>query len=51
MLNNAKYTGSAVALQTTTQGYEKKKRVATKTVFQIDNDHEAIISKEVFVAV
>lgn len=51
MLTNAKYTGSAVALQTTTQGYEKKKRVATKTVFQIDDDHEAIISKEMFAAV
>ena len=50
-MTNAKYTGSAVALQTTTQGYEKKTRVPTQTVFQIDDDHEAIISKEMFVAV
>ena len=51
MLTNAKYTGTAVTLQTTTQGYEKKTRVPTQTVYQIDDDHEAIISKELFAAV
>ena len=51
MLTNAKYTGTAVALQTTTQGYEKKKRVPSQVIYQVDDDHEAIISKETFIAV
>lgn len=51
MLTNVKYIGTAVALQTTTEGYEKKKRVPSQVIYQIDNDHEAIISKETFLAV
>ena len=51
MLTNVKYIGTAVALQTTTEGYEKKKRVPSQVIYQVDDDHEAIISKETFLAV
>ena len=51
MLTNSKYTGNAVALKSTTEGYEKKKRVVSKTMYCVENDHEAIISVEDFVAV
>lgn len=51
MLTNSKYTGNAVALKSTTEGYEKKKRVVSKTMYCVENDHEAIISAEDFVAV
>ena len=51
MLTNSKYTGNAVALKSTTEGYEKKKRVVSKTMYCIENDHEAIISEEDFMAV
>lgn len=51
MLTNSKYTGNAVALKSTTEGYEKKKRVVSKTMYCVENDHDAIISAEDFVAV
>jgi len=50
MLTNVKYIGSTVALKTSTVGYDHKKRVPSQTMYQIDDDHDAIISKEDFAA-
>ncbi len=46
MLTNMKYTGNSAVLQTTTSGYEKKKRVPTQSILIAENNHEPIISKE-----
>ena len=48
MLTNLKYTGNSPVLQTTTSGYEKKKRVPSPSILIAENNHEPIISKEVF---
>ena len=46
MLTNIKYTGNSAVLQTTTSGYEKKKRVPSKSILIAEDDHDPIISKE-----
>ena len=48
MLTNLKYTGNSPVLQTTTSGNEKKKRVPSPSILIAENNHEPIISKEVF---
>ena len=51
MLTNIKYTGDSAVLQTTTSGYEKKKRVPTQSILIAENNHEPIISKETYAKV
>ena len=48
MLTNVKYIGDSAMLQTTSSGYEKKKRVKTDTIVLAPDDHEPIISRAVF---
>ena len=51
MLTNVKYTGDSAVLKTSSEGYEKKKRVLTKSILCAEDDHEPIVSRETFAAV
>lgn len=51
MLTNTKYLGESAVLKTTTAGYSKKTREKCRSVTVAENDHDPIISHDMFLRV
>lgn len=51
MLTNTKYLGESAVLKTTTAGYAKKTREKCRTITVAENDHDPIISRDMFIRV